>query len=87
MAKRSIEEANTRNADNVNSNRKDNQFELGDEVFISTANLALKRGRKKLSPKFIGPLKVLEKKANGLAYKLKMPTELGAVCDTSIYPC
>ncbi len=83
LAKKSIEEANTRNADNLNSNRRDDQFELGDEVFLSTANLALKPGRNKtLSPKFIGPLKVLEKKANGLAYELQMPTELGAVHDT-----
>ncbi len=46
LAKRSIEEANTRNADNVKSNRRDDQFELGDELFLSTANLATKTREK-----------------------------------------
>ncbi len=50
---------------------------------LSTDNLVLKPGRiKKLSPKDIGPLTVVKKHANGLAYKLKMPHKLGAIHDT-----
>lgn len=58
-------------------------FEADDLVLLSTKNLALKPERnKKLLPKYIGPLKVLKKLAEGRAYKLQMPRELGATHDT-----
>ncbi len=50
---------------------------------LSTENLALKPGKvKKLAPKYIGPLKVTKTFANGLAYQLEMPKELGSIHDT-----
>ncbi len=50
---------------------------------LSTENLALKPGKvKKLGPKYIGPLKVKKTFANGVAYHLAMPNELGAIHDT-----
>jgi hypothetical protein len=35
-------------------------FKEGDLVFLSTENLALPKGRARLSPKFIGPFRITE---------------------------
>lgn len=83
LAKHAIEDENIRNADNINTSRQETTFEADDLVLLSTKNLALKPGRnKKLSPKYIGPLRVLKKLAEGRAYKLEMPSELGTLHDT-----
>ncbi len=88
FAKLAIEQANVRNADNVDSKRTDKEFKEGDQVMLSTDNLFLKPGRiKKLFPKYIGPLTVVKKHANGLAYQLKMPLSLDQFMINSIYPC
>lgn len=77
FAKLAIEQANLRNSDNLDNNKKQVEFEVGDKVMLSTRNLALKPGRiKKLSPKFIGPLTIVEKFADGRAYRLDLPREL-----------
>ena len=67
FAKLAIEQANVRNADNVDSKRREAEFRVGDKVMLSTENLALKPGRvKKLAPKYIGPLKILQVLEKGL---------------------
>ena len=44
---------------------------------LSTKNLPLKQGKtKKLAAKYIGPFKIIEKYAQGNAYKLLLPSEL-----------
>ncbi len=50
---------------------------------LSTENLGLKPGKlNKLAPNYIGPLNVTKTFANGLAYQLEMPSELGSIHDT-----
>ncbi len=45
FAKLAIEQANVRNADNANNTQKEEEFQVGDQVMLSTKNLALKPGR------------------------------------------
>ncbi len=53
------------------------RVQVGDQVMLSTENLALKPSRiKKLSPKFIGSLTVLKKFAQGRTNRLDLPREL-----------
>lgn len=60
----------------ANSRRKESPFVVGDLVYLSTANLSLPKGRaRKLSPKFIGPFKILDDYKNN-SYKLDLPAEL-----------
>jgi len=51
----------------------DPDYEVGQEVLLSTKNIPLKHpGSKKLLPRWIGPFKV-EKKLSSVAYKLALP--------------
>ena len=73
IAKSSIESSNVTNSDNDNEHGRKVVHGIGDKVMLSTNNLTLKKGHvKKFSPKFIGPLKILEKHANGTASKLEL---------------
>ncbi len=77
FAKLAIEQAIVRNTDNADNTRKEEEFRVGDQVMLSRKNLALKQGRiKKLSPKFIGPLTVVKKFAQGRDYRIDLPREL-----------
>jgi len=49
------------------------EFKAGDFVLLSTKNLKLKRPKKSLEPKYIGPFKVLEL-CGKLAYRLDLPS-------------
>ncbi len=61
----------------MDKKRKEDEFQIGDEVMLSTENLALKPGKvKKLAPKYIGPLKVTKTFANGWHTSLKCPESL-----------
>lgn len=48
----------------------------GQKVWLSTANLPLKLGTRKLSPKFIGPFE-LECEVSPAAWRLKLPASFG----------
>ena len=75
IAKSSIESSNVTNSDNVNEHRRQIVHAIGDKVMLSTKNLTLKKGHvKKFSPEYIGPFNILEKHANGTAYKLELPS-------------
>ncbi|XP_070011104.1 uncharacterized protein [Nicotiana sylvestris] len=57
------------------------EFMVGDKVFLKVSPMkrVMRFGKKgKLSPRFIGPYKILEKKGN-VAYKLALPVELSSV--------
>lgn len=60
----------------ANRRRKESPFVTGDLVYLSTENLTLPKGRaRKLSPKFIGPFKILEDYKNN-SYRLDLPSEM-----------
>jgi hypothetical protein len=49
-------------------------FQTGDRVMLSTQNLTVKKGVKKLQPKFIGPFTILDSVGtSGNAMKLELP--------------
>lgn len=60
--------ANKRRSKGVN-------FVLGDKVWLSTKNLALKQCSKKFSPRFIGPYNIIEI-INPVSFRLKLPDSL-----------
>ena len=49
------------------------EFNAGDFVLLSTKNLKLKRPKKSLWPKFVGPFRILEP-CGKLAYRLDLPS-------------
>jgi len=60
----------------ANRKRKEAPFVKGDLVYLLTANLALPKNRaRKLVPKFIGPLRIVEDYNNN-TYLLDLPAEL-----------
>lgn len=75
-ARHNITEAQLRQADYANRQRRDVTFQPGDKVRLSTNNLRLPSTMtKKFADKYIGPLEV-EKQINPVAYKLKLPSTL-----------
>ncbi len=72
-AKECLREAQDRQRDYTRDKRRELEFQVGDEVLLSTKKIILKNpGTHKLMPRFIGPLQVQERKGK-LAYKLKLP--------------
>jgi len=65
-------EAQERMATYYNARHVPKQFKIGDLVKLSTKNLKLKC--RKLSPRWIGPFRVLER-IGGQAYRLALPTK------------
>jgi len=77
IAKTAIRAANTRNADIVNEHRRKREYEVGNQVMLSTRHFSVGTGRvKKLAPKWIGPFKIVEKYPEGSTYKLELPETL-----------
>lgn len=62
----------------ANRNRREEpSYALGDQVYLSTKNLTLPKGRvKKLLPKFIGPYEIVKAHAKKSTYELRLPEEL-----------
>jgi hypothetical protein len=74
-----LQNAQQKQADQANKHRRDLEFEVGDKVLLSTANIVIKTpGKQKLLPRFIGPFEIL-KKVSRVAYKLKLPQEMSRV--------
>jgi GNAT superfamily N-acetyltransferase len=79
LAQEVIKRTNERMLATVNRQRRDLQFQVGDLVLLSTANLKLPLGTKrvkKLAPKYIGPFEVLERVADGRAYRIDLPSHM-----------
>lgn len=75
-ARSKLQEAQLRQAQQANKHRREVQFQAGDKVRLSTANLRLPSSMsKKLTPKYVGPF-VVEKPVGKVAYKLKLPPSL-----------
>jgi hypothetical protein len=78
-AKELLKTVQLQHANQANKRRRDLQFEVGDEVLLSTANIVIKTpGTQKLLPRFIGPFKVLQK-VGKVAYKLQLPQSMSRV--------
>ncbi|KAI0991458.1 hypothetical protein K3495_g16729, partial [Podosphaera aphanis] len=61
----------------INSHRREPDFDVGDKVWLSTKNIALDRPSKKLGHQNIGPFEVLSRK--GWSYELALPNSLGSI--------
>lgn len=73
LAQEAISATNVIDADIINQHRREQYFETGDLVMLSTNNLPLQKGiSKKLSPKYVGPFTILDKLAAGNDYKLDL---------------
>ena len=80
MATDSISAAQDRQAKYANQHRRDDSFDVGDRVLLSTKNLQLQQAStKKFLPRFLGPFKVGEV-VSPVAYKLELPDSM------KIYP-
>jgi hypothetical protein len=72
-ARQCLERARRRATLNADKHRRDEQYQPGDMVLLSTRNIKF-RGKKtsKLIPKYIGPFKIINK-VGLVAYKLQLP--------------
>jgi hypothetical protein len=63
----------------ANKSRRPSPIVEGDNVYLSTKNIKLPKGKtRKLVPKYIGPYKVLKVLVPGTSYRLELPDELKA---------
>ncbi|GKB47916.1 putative reverse transcriptase domain-containing protein [Tanacetum coccineum] len=68
----------------VDNRRKPLEFEVGDQVLLKVSpwNGMIHFGKKgKLAPRYVGPFEIL-KRVGPIAYRLRLPEELGSVHDT-----
>jgi hypothetical protein len=57
--------------------RSPHSFKEGDFVMLSTKNLKFKKGVRKLHPKYIGPLKILNMYPGATSARLQLPASMG----------
>lgn len=75
QAKDNMKDAVDRQAHYANLDRRDLVFQEGEEVLLSTKNLAIKKGlTRKLSSRYVGPFKIA-KVISSTAYKLDLPED------------
>jgi hypothetical protein len=75
-AKSSLEAAQQRQRHFADKKRREADFCIGDKVLLNSKNVKNRMpGTPKLMPKWIGPLKVIEK-INPVAYRLELPPNL-----------
>jgi len=76
QAQDTITEAQNRQKQHADQNRRPVPFSVGDMVLLSTEHISVaahaNRPSKKLEPKFIGPFKIIDK-VNENAFKLELP--------------
>jgi transposase InsO family protein len=63
----------------ADQSRREEKYEVGDQVMLSTENLAVGRG--KLTDLYIGPFRVMEVLENGVSVRLQLPEEMRRVHD------
>ena len=75
-AKIRLEAARQRAMQIANPGRRDSVFSVGDQVLLSSRNIAMKTpGSNKLLPKYLGPFKVAEV-LSPVSYRLELPTSM-----------
>ncbi|KAG7533312.1 Zinc finger CCHC-type [Arabidopsis thaliana x Arabidopsis arenosa] len=75
-----LKEAQDRQKSYADKRRKELEFQVGDLVYLKAVTYKGKgrfSTRKKLSPRYVGPYKVIER-VGAVAYKLKLPPKLDA---------
>jgi hypothetical protein len=76
LATQSLEAAQATQQREANKHRSDVLFDIGDEVLVSTEHFQPEEGcTKKLSPKYLGPFKVIQK-IHENCYKLALPPDM-----------
>ena len=78
MIRQRIKEAHDRQKSYANVHHVDHSYEVGDQVFlwVKPHKSLIKFGKgDKLSPRFVGPFKIVEKK-EPMAYRLALPDSL-----------
>ena len=70
----SLAEAQERMARVANLSRRDGSHAVDDKVWLSTKNLPLKLGTRKLAAIWAGPFRVMDRIGN-LAYRLELPPD------------
>ena len=80
LAHDAIIESRVRQMHNTNKNRRDDdQFAVGDLVYMSTSDLSLPKGRAtKLLLRYVGPFRVEGAYNDSSTYELKLPAQLRA---------
>ncbi|KAL4346647.1 hypothetical protein GQ457_17G011550 [Hibiscus cannabinus] len=76
-----LKEAFDRQKSYADQRRKDIEFAVGDQVFLKVSpwKKVIRFGRKgKLSPRFIGPYRILER-VGSVAYRLELPPQLSRI--------
>ena len=75
--------AQSRQKSYADKRRRPLTFEVGDYVYLKVSPMkGVKRFgmKKKLSPRYVGPYKIVERKGN-VAYKLQLPPEMSTIFD------
>lgn len=77
IAKQNLLKAQERQAHYADQHRRELKLKVGDKVWLSTENIALKQltQTKKLLPKYIGPYSIIEA-INDTAFKLALPASM-----------
>jgi hypothetical protein len=79
IASENLNEAQQRQARYADTKRREQSFQVGDKVLLSTKNISLdtqaRRPSKKLQPRFIGPYEVIDI-ISPVTYKLQLPANL-----------
>lgn len=78
LMKENLKIAQSRQKKNADENRREEEYEVGDKVLLSTADLKYTEGQKKLLDKQIGPYEIIQK-ISAVAYKLLLPTRLSRI--------
>lgn len=81
LARMLLKEAQERQTKAYNKTHTPMQYEVGQEVMLSTANLRVTRPSRKYSAKYVGPFKVIEKLGTQ-AYRLELPPTMGSIHPT-----
>ena len=77
-AKNNLQHAQERQTRNANKHRQQVNFQVGDQVLLSTTNLKVDDRARKLTSKYIGPF-TIKNKISDVVYELELPTLLNRI--------
>jgi hypothetical protein len=89
MVRENLRVTQSRQKSYVDHRRRELSFEVGDFVYLKVSTMrGLRRFKVRgtLTPRFIGPFKILEKRGE-VAYQLELPPQLSNMQTYSMYLC